>query len=184
MLSTSRPIQTYSGRGCIDQFGKQFFGTIYSSTKAPEPMDGEEGMTKVPIHLNPAHPADSLHESSRINYGKLYRVDHNLRVKDLGIVDVDFVHTLVRYFEESSVKLSGDLKFDAKNQAPMNDGTKETELAADIFDSILPKITIHEPDEEIMILQPLIGRHDYADDSNIAEAHEDEQLEPLFEFEP
>ena len=98
--------------------GKELFGIIHTTTNAPEPIDGEEEMTKTPIRLNAAHPADSLHRSSRINYGKLYRVDHGVRVKDLGLIGVDSHETLVTYFEESSIKLTEDLRFDHKAQVP------------------------------------------------------------------
>jgi len=91
--------------------GKEFFGIIYTTTNPPNPLEGEEEMNKTPICLNAKHPADSLHESSRINYSKLYRVDHNVRVRDLGLVDINCIQKLVGYFEESSIRLTEDLKF-------------------------------------------------------------------------
>jgi hypothetical protein len=143
-------------------------------------MVGEEEMTKVPIHLNPAHPADSLPESSRINYSKLYRVDHNLRVKDVGLVDVDCVHTLVRYFEESSIKLTEDLKFREDFNGPRVENTETAQirdLPADSSDSNIPQIFVndHNQHRDTQYFPGAAG--------DIADAPQDEPTESLFEFE-
>lgn len=174
-----RPIQTYNGRGCIDQVGKKFFGIIYTSTNAPKPMDGEEEMTKKPIHLNPAHPADSLHESSRINYSKLYRVDYDLRVKDLGLVDVDSVHVLIQYFEESSIKLTADLKFN-ETQAPTK---TDAEKAAGLAESKIPRITMDDYEGQGPVITQLESQQGRADNIDIVGPDQDQTTESLFDFE-
>lgn len=180
MAEFFRPIQTYNGRGCIDQVGKEFFGIIYTSTTAPTPMTGEEKMTKTPIRLNARHPADSLHESSRINYSKLYRVDHSVRVKDLGLVDIDFVHTLVRYFEESAINLTDDLKFNVSDLAEevLDEGTQNSDIAIGVSTSNSPKAIVENEKGQCSSQVTL------TDECNIAEAYRGEQCESIFEFEP
>jgi hypothetical protein len=143
-------------------------------------MAGEEEMAKKPIRLNANHPADSLHESSRINYRKLYRVDHNIRVKDLGIVDIDSVQDLVRYFEESNIKITEDLKFNtsdlAKDGSPK--GTQSNSRATQTWDSSHPKAITESED------QPLESPVTLTNELDIAEAHNNGFGELLFDFEP
>jgi hypothetical protein len=144
-------------------------------------------MTKTPIHLNSKHPADSLHEASRINYGKLFRVDHNVRVKDLGLVDINCIQKLVAYFEESSIKLTDDLKF-KDNTPPLQngivDGIQDPERVAEFPIAKPPKISIDDIRNQWHALKQSsspIHSHDALD---IPEAHHGEQAETMFEFEP
>ncbi|KAI9744758.1 MAG: hypothetical protein M1818_001683 [Claussenomyces sp. TS43310] len=120
------PIQTYGGRGCADQVGRKFFGILHTSNTAPSLLEGEDGITKEPVKLNVAHPADSLHTSSRINYSKLYRVDFAVRVRAIGLVDVDCVQRLVHYFEGASIRLRMGVKSVDANQAKIKGDGNET----------------------------------------------------------
>jgi hypothetical protein len=143
-------------------------------------MAGEKKMTKTPIRLNARHPADSLHESSRINYSKLYIVDHSVRVKDLGLVDIDFVHTLVRYFEESAIKLTEDLKFNVSDLAEegLDEGTQNSDIAIGASTSNSPKAIVENEEGQC------VSQVTLTDELDIAEAYHDEQGESMFEFEP
>jgi inorganic pyrophosphatase/exopolyphosphatase len=144
-------------------------------------------MNKTPIHLNAKHPADSLHDASRINYSKLYRVDHNLRVKDLGLVDINCIQKLLRYFEESSIKLTDDLKFKHDTQ------TLEKNNIGDIVDhdklsefpmTNPPKITVNDFGNQRPVLERSSSPTPSNDSLDIAEAYHCEQTETMFEFEP
>ena len=61
----------------------------------------ENGMINRAIRVIGAHHGQKLHEMSRINFGKIYTVNHNMKVMDIGNVAVDDMHLLVEYFKRS-----------------------------------------------------------------------------------
>ena len=54
-------------------------------------------MTKQPIKVIP-RTAQKLDPLSRINFAKVYTVEHNVRVMPVGEVDQDSKHLLVAYW--------------------------------------------------------------------------------------
>jgi hypothetical protein len=48
------------------------------------------------IRVNPKAPLGTLNEMSRINFAKLYTVEHNVKVLEFGDVHVNFVLTLLK----------------------------------------------------------------------------------------
>jgi len=52
-----------------------------------------------PIRIRPRRLPDSLHRMSRINFAKLYNVEHNIKVYDFGDVDAEYVDLFRRNFE-------------------------------------------------------------------------------------
>lgn len=56
-------------------------------------------MIKLPIRVKAAHPAAALHRASRVDYGTVYTVAHGVRVKSVGLVHVDSMLRLIKYFE-------------------------------------------------------------------------------------
>lgn len=43
-------------------------------------------MTKRPIAVYPSTPREKLDQMSRLNFGKIYTVEHNVKVRDVGKV--------------------------------------------------------------------------------------------------
>jgi len=62
-------------------------------------MHGEQ-LNKYPIKINP-RGGERLHEASRINFSKVYTVEHNLKVKSIGLVDDDYLAYVKLYWEEA-----------------------------------------------------------------------------------
>lgn len=88
ILETCRPILSYHGKGV----GKSHqsikdHGIIHSGLIAPDSMEGEEGMTFLPIRVD-TDLGEKLSNASRINYAKVYTVETNIKIKHIG-----FVHT-------------------------------------------------------------------------------------------
>jgi hypothetical protein len=54
-------------------------------TPIPLPRDGEN-LTLDPIRVVPKSDRDKLHPDSRINYAKIYTVEHNVKVFFIGEV--------------------------------------------------------------------------------------------------
>jgi hypothetical protein len=144
-------------------------------------------MNKTPIYLNAKHPADNLHEASRINYGKLYRVDHNVRIKDLGLVDINCIQKLVSYFEESSITLTDGLKFKDNTQTVEKqniDGIVDHDKVAQFPMVKPPNITVDDFGNQWPALDQSTSLVPSSDGLDVQEVHYDELAVAMFEFEP
>lgn len=99
-MSILRPIQTYYGRDVAKPgIVKRHHAVIYTGREPPrihreeKPSDGEWGMLK-PIRVIPRDRRNNTDEKSRINYGKIYTVEHNVKVYDFGDVALDSLFRL------------------------------------------------------------------------------------------
>lgn len=88
-----RPILTYGGQGVAKKdVKKSDHGIVYvgrappSPTQAERPRRGEDPMLPNAVHIDPDSPQEKLSEMSRINYGKVYTIEHNVKVRGLGKV--------------------------------------------------------------------------------------------------
>jgi hypothetical protein len=54
-------------------------------------------MLKQALRVHP-YRSESLNAASRINFGKPYAVEHNVKLAEIGIVADDHLHILVTYF--------------------------------------------------------------------------------------
>jgi hypothetical protein len=57
----------------------------------------EEKITKEAIRVIPS-TEEALHPASRINYGKPYAVEHNVKLFEIGLVAPEHMHILLHYF--------------------------------------------------------------------------------------
>lgn len=95
------PIQTYRKQGAtkpgllVEDHGVVYTGAEY--TTPPSLLYGE-GITKQPIRVEPKGN-EWLHRESRINFGKPYAVEHNVKVLEIGNVASEHMHLLETYFE-------------------------------------------------------------------------------------
>lgn len=60
----------------------------------------ERGMTKEPIAVKPSRPDSRLNPMSRLNFGKVYTVEHNIKAMDVGMVVKESMMHLKTYFSE------------------------------------------------------------------------------------
>jgi len=67
---------------------------VFTGKNPPKPLKGEHGMLQ-PIKVVPKTRSDKLQAESRINFGKVYTVEHNCKVYDFGNVHPDYVEHLV-----------------------------------------------------------------------------------------
>ncbi|KAF1998970.1 hypothetical protein P154DRAFT_237447 [Amniculicola lignicola CBS 123094] len=94
------PVQTYRGRGATKPgLQVQVHGVIHTTEQAPELLENE-GITKQPIRVKAAY-GEELEAESRINYGKPYAVEHNVKVKEVGDVVDDHKYLLEYYFKNA-----------------------------------------------------------------------------------
>lgn len=62
-----------------------------------------ERITKEPIQVEPPYPADNssyLSFLSRLRFGKVYSIEWNVKVKDLGMVVPEDVPRLLQYYKD------------------------------------------------------------------------------------
>ncbi|KAK4502650.1 hypothetical protein PRZ48_006076 [Zasmidium cellare] len=78
---------------------------LYPGRQVPQPTPdelprrGEGAMVPTAVRVDPDQPTEKLTPMSRINYGKVYTVEHNVKVKPLGTVSRDSLHALIYQFK-------------------------------------------------------------------------------------
>ena len=83
---------------------KSDHGIVYTGQVAPEPLleeaprRGEEGMRPEPIRINSDDPTGKLDAASRLDYRKVYTIEHNIKVKSFGQVHPGSMNELVYQF--------------------------------------------------------------------------------------
>ena len=58
-------------------------------------------MVKNPIAVIPARPDQKLHPKSRISFEKMYSIEHNVKVMNVGKVADESLHNLALYFQNT-----------------------------------------------------------------------------------
>jgi hypothetical protein len=79
---------------------------IYSSEIAPRELPGEQGLVRRPIRIEQLRPTDTLAPQSRLNYAKVYTVEHNIKVRFIGRIHRDSEHTFFTDFQRTIDKMS------------------------------------------------------------------------------
>lgn len=102
---TCLPILTYQEQGVAKRgVRKSEHSIIYTSKTPPPPRPnelpqrGEDGMQPDAIRVNADNPADKLSDISRLDYGKTYTIHHNLKVKNVGVVNPNSRDDFLRQF--------------------------------------------------------------------------------------
>jgi hypothetical protein len=99
ILTLFRPISTYQNRGTTKRgLDPTSHAIIYMSNSNPQRLQDETGMTKEPLSVDPAQ-GQKLDGLSRVNFEKIYTVEHNLKVMDVGRVSKTSMPKLVGYWE-------------------------------------------------------------------------------------
>ncbi|KAI4214757.1 MAG: hypothetical protein LQ351_002833 [Letrouitia transgressa] len=98
------PITTYQGRGATKHGIDQRSHTIvFSGTYAPPKLPGEDKMNKVPLKVDLFSPSEKLDEKSRINLGKPYPIEWNVKVKEIGQLDKSSTQKMIAYWKDLTV---------------------------------------------------------------------------------
>ncbi|KAH1345820.1 hypothetical protein KXV68_004133 [Aspergillus fumigatus] len=81
------PITTYGGQGVAKPgVDPAKHAIVYMRGSVPTCKPDEPRMTKEPLEINPARPDERLDEMSRLNFGKVYTVEHNVKVRHVGMI--------------------------------------------------------------------------------------------------
>ncbi|KAK4565695.1 hypothetical protein LTR86_003543 [Recurvomyces mirabilis] len=102
---TAVPIATYRGRG-VSMRGtiKRDHAVIYTGESPPAPRAEEQpgykeqGMQQ-PVRVVPDNLGDNLDPASRIDFGKVHTIHHNIRTKAFGMVHAKSLALLLEQFQ-------------------------------------------------------------------------------------
>jgi len=91
---------TYKGRGTSKPgIDASSHAIVYMSNSQPGRLDVETEMTKESICVDPATADQKLNPLSRVNFAKIYTVEHNVKVLPVGTVAKKSMHHLRGYFK-------------------------------------------------------------------------------------
>jgi hypothetical protein len=98
------PILTYANQGVLKRgVHPEDHAVVYTDKKnGPSLLHGEEGlMTKDPIRIEMTTPAEKLDRLSRLNFAKLYTIEHNIKVFFIGRVAKIHERALMEAYNET-----------------------------------------------------------------------------------
>ena len=94
------PIQTYKGQGATKQgLIVDDHGVIHTTASAPDLLPGEK-LTKYSVQVQP-YKDERLEPESRVNYGKAYAVEHNVKLLEVGMVLEGHRYLIQQYFDSA-----------------------------------------------------------------------------------
>lgn len=96
-----RPINTYSGRGTTKSGLKAENHAVIYIGQRPGLLQGERGITKRAIEVVPARPEIKLNAASRVDFGTVQTVQHNVVVCEVGIVSERSMPYLQEYWNDA-----------------------------------------------------------------------------------
>lgn len=97
-----RPVLTYGNRGTAKPGVKpEYHAIIYSTRDAPKELDGEPKLHKSPIRVVLDSRREKLKPQSRVNYSKIYTVEHNVKVCFIGRIHEEYKATFLLDFQRT-----------------------------------------------------------------------------------
>jgi len=101
--NSCRSIQTYGGRGVPENKPNNHHAIMYTGKSPPRATASELVPTEPPmgqpIRVIGKEPWNTMDPKSRVNFLKLYTVEHNVKVEDFGHVDPNDEWTLMAQFK-------------------------------------------------------------------------------------
>lgn len=93
------PMSTYSGMGTLKRgCDPAEHAVIFVKGTTPKRLVGEHGMTVEPIAVEPSEPRLTLEPTTRVRLGKIYPIEWDVKVKDIGrVVDEDMTKLVIAY---------------------------------------------------------------------------------------
>jgi hypothetical protein len=89
----------YGRKECAKSDGNKWQHVSVCSDSGSRPRDPSVNHYLPSIRVNPRGNGDTLDPMSRINLGKIYTVEHNVKVDDYGDVDPEDLESLKKHWE-------------------------------------------------------------------------------------
>jgi hypothetical protein len=101
-----RPINTYNGQGVtkhgLSDEDKRAHSIVYMTDTRPSCLPEEKrDLTKKPVAVEKASDDQKLDIMSRLNFKKIYTIEHNVKVMNVGRVTKDSLPILIKYWKQS-----------------------------------------------------------------------------------
>nr|OQO31294.1 hypothetical protein B0A51_03272 [Rachicladosporium sp. CCFEE 5018] len=95
------PILTYDHQGAKKKsLDASENGIVFTGKAVPADAPQVPGLLEYPIRVNADDPTDKLDSESLIHYGKVYTIEHNIKVKPFGNVHDNYIQTLQLQFRD------------------------------------------------------------------------------------
>jgi hypothetical protein len=99
------PILTYHRQGTIKgSVGREDHAVIYTGPHPPILSKGEPPLLLRSVRVIPKTPRDKLEKESRINYGKISTVEHNVKAHFIGQIADSSHHSFISDFDATWFK--------------------------------------------------------------------------------
>jgi hypothetical protein len=96
-------IYTYGGQGVLkpglSDSDRKGHAVIHMTGARPTGLQDGRLMNKEPIAVDPASPDQKLNKWSRLDFRRVYTVEHNVKVKNIGHVAKRSMPYLLSYFK-------------------------------------------------------------------------------------
>ena len=77
---------------------------VYTGAHPPPKLQGEEKMNKEPLKVIPSRADEKLDSRSRLNLGKVYSIEWNTKVKEIGRLDGNSQVKLLAYWRQNIIQ--------------------------------------------------------------------------------
>jgi hypothetical protein len=136
-------ISTYSGRGTVKGgLDQNAHAIIYTGEKPPKKLPEEKRLTKDPIQVVPVG-GHELEPLSRVNLAKVYPVEHNFKVLEVGRVIGGHLKRLLAYWQIETEK---DFPREKDRFPNKRIGKAEQDMAPE-YDQMATKVTLASVNE-------------------------------------
>ncbi|KAI9874205.1 MAG: hypothetical protein M1830_010077, partial [Pleopsidium flavum] len=94
-------ITTYGGRATTKPgVDPKEHAIIYSGNEIPSKLEGERGLNKDALRVQLVDMSQKLDPRSRVNFGRTFTIQHNVKVKEVGMLTSSDMHKLIWYWKE------------------------------------------------------------------------------------
>lgn len=63
-------------------------------------MEGEKGLHKEPLRVELVDNSQKLDPRSRVDFGRTFNIQHNVKVKEVGVLAQQDMHKLLLYWKQ------------------------------------------------------------------------------------
>ena len=103
LADTTSRISTHGGRGAVSKLiNPKEHSIVYTGQRPPDKLPEERKLNKEPLQVEPVDSSMILSPLSRIHYAKPYPVEHNVKVREVGMVAAPHRRRLTAYYEMES----------------------------------------------------------------------------------
>lgn len=99
-------VNTYRGKGVkrpgFNKDDIQAHAIIHMTKTKAFPLEGEPVLEKIPIMVDKGGEDSKLDPASRIRFDKVFSIEHNVRVKDVGIINQQSMPYFCHYWKQEA----------------------------------------------------------------------------------